>query len=73
MKWGDYDPLFEKCWAICAYLGVWGRRGTHLGKGGMGVGLGRRARNECHIWDIITLLDHNSVVQITGDRDDTKS
>ena len=38
----------------------------------MGVGLGGLARNECHIWVIITLLDHNSVMQITGDRDDTK-
>jgi len=41
LKGGDYDPLFEKCWAICADLGVWGRRGTHLGIRGVGVALGR--------------------------------
>jgi len=33
--------VFGKCWAICAYLGVWGARGTHLGIRGVGVGLGR--------------------------------
>ena len=43
-----------------------------MGIWGVGVGLGRLARNECRIWDIITLLDHNSVVQTTGDRDEYK-
>ena len=47
LKWGDYDPLFEKCWAICADLGVWGRRGTHFKIRGVGVVPGRLWGNQC--------------------------
>jgi hypothetical protein len=36
--------VFGKCLVICAYLGVWGARGTHLGIWGVGVGLGGLAR-----------------------------
>ena len=67
--WGG---VFGKCAIICADLGVWGAGGTHLEIRGVGVSLGRLARNGCRVWGIITLMHHNSVVQTTGDRDDYK-
>ena len=50
--------VFEKCLGICAYLGVWGRRGTHFRIRGVGSAVGRLPGRTTPVWVIILLPDH---------------